>query len=451
MAEAIILPKQGNTVEECILTCWSRKVGDAVAVGDVLCDVETDKANFEIESTAAGKLLAQFWAEGDLVPVLETLCVVGQEGEDISAFAPAGAGGRPGAAAAPAQGGGGEAATPAPVAAVPGRQGAETTNAPLSPRARAFMERHPYNLPPIAGSGAGGRIIEADVEKAYREHVRLSATAAKMAAEGIAAPASGSGVGGMVLSADMGRNVAEPAVAAPAVPAGGVTQVKLSNIRKIIAGRLRESLQSQAQYTLNAEIEVTGLLALRQELKAKSDLLGIGKVTINDLVMFATVKALARHPEINAEFDGTTITQYADVNLGFACDTPRGLMVPVIRQANRLSLGQLGEATRALAKDAVAGSLNPDLLTGGTFTISNLGSLGVTTFTPVINAPQVAILGVGGISLRPVRVGDAVEFRDFLQVSLTCDHRVVDGAPGARFLQTLKTVIENFTLVCVAG
>ncbi|MDT8391415.1 MAG: dihydrolipoamide acetyltransferase family protein [Lentisphaeria bacterium] len=470
MAEAIILPKQGNTVEECILTSWSKAVGDDVAVGDIVCEVETDKANFEIESTAAGKMLVQFWEEGDLVPVLVNLCVVGAEGEDVSGFAPEGGNAPAEPTEAPVE----IPADPEPVQIAEGVTSrtmeekvpvAPGSTAPLSPRAKKFLAEHPFNMPAIAGSGAGGRVMAADVEKAYRENAHLSPAAAKMAAEGLSAPAAGSGVGGMVTAADMrqatpaGDTATSPlaspvtqttAQAFPAEP-GAVTKTKLSNIRKIIAGRLHESLHSQAQYTLNTEIDVTSLLELRQQLKAKAELLGLGKISINDLVMFAAIKALAKHPELNAEFDGETITQYSDVNIGFACDTPRGLMVPVIKQANRMSLGELGQAVRALAKDAVSGSLNPDYLSGGTFTVSNLGALGITTFTPVINAPQVAILGVGGTSLKPVRVAGGIEYRDVMHFSLTCDHRVVDGAPGARYLATLKSMIENFALVCVAG
>lgn len=456
MAEAIILPKQGNTVEECILTSWNKAVGDDVAVGDVVCEVETDKANFEIESTAAGKMLAQFWEEGDLVPVLVNLCVVGAEGEAVSAFAPDGAESveEKAPVAEPAVA---EPATeePSPAAPPVSETPAAGSSAPMSPRAKKFLAEHPFNVPAIAGSGAGARILEADLEKAYRENPHLSTVAAKMAADGVTAPVVGSGVSGMVRKGDMGAPTAGAAtgtetkaeVAAP----GAVTQVKLSNIRKIIAGRLQESLQTQAQYTLNTEIDVTNLLELRQQLKAKAAFLGVGKISINDLVMFAAIKALAKHPELNAEFDGETITQYSDVNIGFACDTPRGLMVPVIKQANRMSLGDIGQAVRSLAKDAIGGSLNPDCLSGGTFTVSNLGALGITTFTPVINAPQVAILGVGGTSLKPVRVAGEIEYRDVMHFSLTCDHRVVDGAPGARYLATLKSIIENFALVCVAG
>ncbi len=230
-----------------------------------------------------------------------------------------------------------------------------------------------------------------------------------------------------------------------------MTEVKLSNIRKIIAKRLHESLSGLAQYTLNAEADVSGILALRQRIKAQGEALGLANVNIGDMVMYAAVKALRQHPALNAEFDGAVVRQHSAINVGFACDTPRGLMVPVVPGAQRLSLAELAAKAKELAKQAAAGSLNPDFLLGGTFTVSNLGAFGITTFTPVINAPQVAILGVGATVLRPVRVGAGIEYREMILLSLTLDHRVVDGAPGARYLQTLTAVLENFELVCVAG
>lgn len=466
MATPIMMPKAGNSVEECLLTTWRVKPGDTVKSGDVVADIETDKAAFEIESPAAGTVLAVFWSEGDLVPVMQTLCVVGAPGEDAAPFRPAGAaaptaGAAPVVAAAVSETPAAPAAAEAPPAAPAMAAAAETpaaANGPMSPRARRFLQEHPFVVPAIQGSGAGGRVIEKDLIEAYRSAPHLSPAAARLAAEGVAAPAMGTGVGGMVRTQDMGKAAAPAAPPAPAAPAAvpapavvAVTEIRLSNIRKIIAKRLHESLTGLAQYTLNAEADVSGLLALRQRIKAQGESLGLANVNIGDMVMFAVVKALRQHPEVNAEFDGTVIRQYATVNLGFACDTPRGLMVPVVHGAQAMGLAEMAAKAKDLAKQAAAGSLNPDYLQGGTFTVSNLGAFGITTFTPVINAPQVAVLGVGTTVLRPVRVGDAVEYRDMMQLSLTLDHRIVDGAPGARFLQTLTAILENFELVCVAG
>ena len=465
MATPIVMPKAGNSVEECLLTTWRVKPGDCVKVGDIVADIETDKAAFEIESPAAGTVLALFWSEGDLVPVMQNLGVIGSAGEEVTAFRPDGAASAGTAAAAAASGAPtGPAVAPVAAAVAP----VAVDNGPLSPRARRFVKEHPFVIPSMQGSGVGGRIEERDVIEAYRSAPHLTPAAARLAAEGVATPALGSGVSGMVRVQDLGKatpalpaaesGAAGPAVAAPVAPpaaaapsADTITEVKLSNIRKIIAKRLLESLSGLAQYTLNAEADVSGLLALRQRLKAQGEALGLANVNIGDMVMYAATKALRQHPALNAEFDGTVVRQHAAVNLGFACDTPRGLMVPVVHGAQRLSLAEMAAKAKELAKQAAAGSLNPDFLQGGTFTVSNLGTFGVTTFTPVINAPQVAILGVGTTLLRPVRVGGVIEYREMIQLSLTLDHRVVDGAPGARFLQTLRAILESFELVCVAG
>jgi pyruvate dehydrogenase E2 component (dihydrolipoamide acetyltransferase) len=465
MATGILMPKQGNTVEECVLTEWRIAKGDSVSEGDIIADIETDKATFEVEATASGTVLDLFWEEGDLVPVLVNICAVGEPGEDVGDLRPDGA-----EAAAPAEDAGDSKAAPAaeepptpaePAEETPAPQAAgaaetpkagQAPEAPLSPRARKFLREHPFNLPAIQGSGAGGRIIEQDVKDAYQQAAKLSPAAAAMQAEGVAAPAEGTGVGGMIRTVDMGRE-APPAAAAPVVPPAEDTVEKkpLPNIRKIIAQRLHESLASMAQYTLNAEADVSGLLALRAQIKDGREALGLANVNIGDMVMFATIKALLRHPEINAEFIDNVVHQHSAVHMGFACDTPRGLMVPVLENAQALSLGQLSAQVKDLASQAIEGRLNPDRLQGGTFTVSNLGAFGITTFTPVINAPQVGILGVGNTILRPVRTKDGIEHRDMLQLSLTLNHMVIDGAPGARFLQTLKAMLENFTLVCLAG
>ncbi len=462
MANAVVMPKAGNTVEECLLSKWRVKVGDVVKTGDIICDIETDKSAIEVESTGDGTVLALFWNEGDLVPVLQNIMALGNPGEDVSAFAPDGAATAAPAEAAPAAAA--PAAAPAAVApAAPAASGAD--NAPMSPRARKFVAEHPFVVPALAGSGAGGRIMEKDVAAAYQSAARLSPVAAAMQAAGVAAPAAGTGVGGMILGADMGKAApaaaAAPAPTAPTAPAAApasdsvvdvITEKPFPHIRKIIAKRLHESLNSMAQYTLNAEADVTGLLALRQRIKDGAENLGLANINIGDMVMFAVIKALQKHPEFNAEFSDNVLRMHSSINMGFACDTPRGLMVPVLHNAQTLSLAEMAKTVKSMAKQANDGNINPDLLTGATFTVTNLGALGITTFTPVISAPQVAILGVCKTLLRPVRDSKgAVEYRDFIQFSLTMNHMVLDGAPGARFLQTIKNIVENFDLICIAG
>lgn len=465
MATAVVMPKAGNSVEECLLAKWRVQVGDAVKVGDVVCDIETDKSAIEVESTDEGTVLALFWNEGDLVPVLENILALGNPGEDSSSLKPGGGQEAPEKAAAEDTV---QASAPVAAAAASAAVQAATTDAasgPLSPRARKFVAEHPFVLPAgLSGSGAGGRIMEQDVAAAYQSGARLSPVAAALQDIGMMAPEQGSGLGGMVRGEDMKSKLEKavapaapaPAMSLPAVaPATGddvITEKPFPQIRKIIASRLHESLSSMAQYTLNAEADATGLLALRQRLKAQGEFLQLANVNIGDMVMFAVIKALQKHPEMNAEFGDNVLRMHSAVHMGFACDTPRGLMVPVLHYADRMSLAQMAETVKVLAKQANDGSLNPDLMSGGTFTVSNLGAFGITTFTPVINAPQVAILGVCKTILRPVRNQQGtIEYRDFMQFSLTLNHMVVDGAPGAKFLQTLKNIVENFDLVCVAG
>jgi pyruvate dehydrogenase E2 component (dihydrolipoamide acetyltransferase) len=327
----------------------------------------------------------------------------------------------------------------------------------MSPRAKKFIAEHPFVMPAISGSGAGGRIIEADVRAAFAESARLTPVAAALRAAGLAAPASGTGLGGSVRAADMGRPEAlpPPGEAGGAQPAAAVAAEEgkpLPPIRKLIAARLVESLQNLAQYTLNASAEATTLLALRKRLKEGGGKLGLADISLNDMVNFAAVQALKRHPALNADFIDGKVYARSAIHLGFACDTPKGLMVPVIRNAQGLTLGQLAQATKALAKAAQEGKISPDDLAGGSFTVSNLGVFGISSFTPVINAPQVAILGVCGLELKPVRRATGqVEFAEHIGLSLTLDHRVIDGAPGAKFLQALREILESFDLVAVAG
>jgi pyruvate dehydrogenase E2 component (dihydrolipoamide acetyltransferase) len=246
--------------------------------------------------------------------------------------------------------------------------------------------------------------------------------------EGAEARGEGSGPGGMILSEDLGP--------AP---------VRMTGIREKIARRMRESLASTAQYTLNASAGAAGLLALRARIKATP---GAPAINIGDMVVFCAVRALLEFPDLNAELIEGRIYRHAHVHVGFACDTPRGLMVPVVRDADKLSAADLAARMKALTAAAVQGNIALDDLAGATFTVSNLGGLGIESFTPLLNPPQVAILGVDAIAVKPVRRDGGIEFLDFIGLSLTCDHQAVDGAPGARFLQVLKRNIENVETLC---
>lgn len=387
MATAVELPQLGNTVEECLITRWVKRKGDTVSPGDIVAEIETDKTTFEITAPVAGTVLATFFDEGALVKVFTNLFVIGAPGESVAAFDPRSAIGEPASAIRDPQSAVREpqSAPSDPHPAVRNPQAA-----PLSPRARRFAATHDFQPASVIGSGPGGRVLESDVRREY-------ASASK----------------------------------APAAP---------STLRATIARRMRESLASTAQYTLNASAGAAGLVALRARLKVAS---ASSHITINDLVTFCAIRALVDAPDVNAEFIDGRIVKHAEVHIGFAVDTPRGLLAPVVRHAHLLSVSNLALRMKELATKATEGAIAPDDLSGGTFTISNLGGLGIESFTPLINAPQVAILGVGTIQLKPVRVNGKVEFVDAIGLSLTCDHQVIDGAPGARFLQVLKSKIES--------
>lgn len=459
--EAILMPKAGNSVEECILGAWRINVGDTVKRGDIIAEAETDKTSIEIEATASGEVLALLGAEGDLVPVLTAICLVGPAGTDVSGYKAASAE-APVAAAAEAP----KAVTPAEApAAASASQAPATAGGHLSPRARKFVAEHPFVMGEIAGSGAQGRVIESDVIAAYQSSPHLTPAAAAMVAAGAKAPSTGTGSNGEITAEDI-ENFAKGVVAAPApvaaaapapaapVKAEGddvITEKPFSRIRTVIAKRLQESLQTMAQYTLNCEADVTGLLSLRKRIKASGEKLGLANINIGDMVMYAVIRTLQQVPELNGEFSDNVVKLHSAVHMGFACDTPKGLLVPVLHHSDKMSLAEMCRQVKSLAKSANAGNLAPDLMNGATFTVSNLGSFGIINFTPVISAPQIAMLGVGKTLLRPVRRADGtVEYRDYMQFSLTMNHMVVDGAPGARFLQTLCANIENFELVCIA-
>ncbi len=438
MATPIIMPRQGQSVESCILIEWAVKPGDTVKSGDIVASIETDKATFDVESPADGTIIELFFEEGADVPVLTHIAAVGEPGEDVSALRPDNAAQQPEFAAQKTetetqrterqdQQETAQPATPTPQPA---------THA-ASPRARNHAERAGVQIQGLVGSGPRGRVIERDVIAATSERARMSPAAKAAARDGLTAPPSGSGPGGMVLTADL--RAASAAEAPREIPVKGV--------RKIIAERMMKSLTSTAQLTLNRSFDATAIQAFRAKVKQHGEHFGLSALTINDLIVFATVRTLLRHPELNAHFLGDHILQFPSVNMGIAVDTPRGLMVPVVQSAEQMNVTELARAIRPLAKACQEGHIDPDRLTGGTFTITNLGALGIESFTPVLNAPEVAILGVGGLYLKPIKGANGVEHVEAMNLSLTIDHQAVDGAPGARFLQDLANALENIELL----
>jgi len=402
MSTPVIMPRQGQSVESCILVEWLAQPGDTVDKGQILANIETDKAVFELESPEAGTLLNVFFQEGDDVPVLTTIAAIGEPGEEAEAP-------RPDEPPAPEKQEKPQAPTSQAAKEVGdqpvGKTPAHTDAVAVSPRARRAAEKAGVDPATLTGSGPRGRVLERDVLQAASQP------------EPTAAPAT--------------------PVADPGLVARDPEEIPIRGIRKVVARRMHESLATTAQLTLSRTAEVTSILAFRTKMKAKAEKLGIPAFTINDIISYFVLRTLRRHRDVNAHFLGDRIVRYAGVNLGVAVDTERGLLVPVVHDADAMSLPELSQAIRAVAERCRDGSIRPADMSGGTFTLTNLGALGIESFTPVLNPPEVAILGVGGIRLNPVRRDGNVEFVDSIHLSLTINHQAVDGAPGARYLKDL--------------
>jgi len=407
MAVAVTMPKQGITVESCILTKWNVKVGDVVKEGDVLFSFETDKSSIDYQAEASGEVLALFFEEGDEVPVLTNVAVLGKKGEDVSAFAPSGE--TPKAeevkeekkesAPAPA---------PAPVA-VKAEVKADDGVIYASPRAKNLAGKLGVSLDEAVGTGPNGRIIERDIREAS---VNPRVKAAK-----------------------------------EVVDVNAFTDEKMPGIRKVIAKNMMLSLSSMAQLTHNISFDCTNILAFRKYLKANGEKLGLPNITVNNIIVFAVSRVLKHHKDLNANLiNGDTMRYFAHANVGIATDTPRGLLVPTLFGADVMSLSELAVKSKKLSQDAIDGKISPDLLTGGTFTVSNIGTFGIESFTPVINPPQTGILGVNTMETK-VKLGDKGEIVPYtaMNLSLTYDHRALDGAPASKFLKELKDYLENFS------
>lgn len=413
MANAVLMPKAGITVESCIIGKWEKKVGDQIAEGDILFTYETDKAAFECESTAAGELLEIFFGDGEEVPCLVNVCAIGVRGEDVSALRPDGA--APAEAPAPA-------VEDAPAAAPAAAPVVETAAAlggtgKISPRARNLAERAGVDGLLAAPTGPNGRIIERDVRK--------------LMAEGVPA-----------------AQAAAPAAAAPATQAAPEYEdVKFSGIRRAISKSMHNSLATMAQLTHNFSFDASAILAYRKLLKESGG--ECAGITIGDLILYAVSRVLPACPDLNAHMlDDVSIRRFNHVNLGVAVDTPRGLIVPTIMHADEKSLLEISQELKVLAAEARDGAISPDKLTGASFTVSNLGGFGVESFTPVINPPQTGILGVCTTVQRPRLGADgSVKLYPAMALSLTYDHRAIDGAPASRFVQELCRQLEQFTVL----
>ena len=445
MANVVIMPKQGQSVESCIVSEFKKKVGDTVKVGDVLFGYETDKATFEEESKFEGVVLACFFNDGDEIPVLTNVMVIGQPGESFAEFAPAGVGtaeGTPSENPQPST-----LSLPPAEPAGPAVPSADVTpGAPVSPRARTLAAEKGVDTARVAGTGPHGRIIARDVEAAAAAQGALTGLAkARMADGGLASPGTGTGLAGSVKGGDL--KVWQPSHTDIAGEGGEFKVVNMSNMRKLIAKSMYSSLQNSAQLTHMLGADARRIQALRKKAKKALEEGKIdANITINDFVCYAVIKALQKFPNLNSHCLGDAMRLFGSVNLGIAVDTERGLMVPAVPHADELNIVGLSKKLKKVADDSKKGSINPDLLSpeAASFTVSNLGGFGVEWFTPIINVPQSAILGVGTIVPRPKDLGGGVyAFVPYLGLSLTYDHRAIDGGEATRFLKQVAQEIEN--------
>jgi len=433
MAKEAIMPKMGQTMEEGTIVEWFVQEGDQVKRGDPLFKFESDKAALEAEAPASGTLLKILRSAGEAVPILEIVALIGEPGEDISDYLS----GAPDVerldtAPEPTS----VAPTPEPgvqIGAIERRPGERIF---ASPRARRVAREAGVSLEQIAGTGPEDRIIERDVQAYISTQPKATPMARKLAAEaGLElAGVIGSGAGARVMKADVAQAMA--VTAEPAVP---LQVVPMSGVRAIIAERMSAGAQTTAPVTLTTEVDASRLVEMREGFK-RSPLAGDIVPSYNDVLTLIVGRVLQEQPHMNARLIDDQIEQ---VNIGVAVDTERGLLVPVIRDVQTKGLGQIATDFRSLMERAREGQSLPDDLTGGTFTITNLGIFDIDAFTPIMNLPECAILGAGRIVEKPIVVNGQVAVGQMMALSLTFDHRVNDGAPAARFLQRIKQLIEQ--------
>jgi len=411
MADVVHMPALSDTMEEGALVAWHKEVGDAVESGELLAEIETDKAVMEFQSFYDGVLLYIGVEEGNAVPVDAIIAIIGEEGEDYKALLKSA--NKENKEEAPQK----EAEKPseevleavsAPLAKEENKNSSNNGRVKASPLAKAMAKEEGIDINKVNGTGDDGRIVKRDIEE-YLKNPQPEETV-----------------------------VATKAIKVPE-PEGDYEDVPVSQMRKVISRRLGESKFNAPHFYLTMEICMDKLIATRKQLKELTET----KISFNDFVVKATAKALKEHKSINASWLGDKIRYYNYVNMGVAVAIDEGLVVPVIRNADTKALSNIATEIRELAGRAKERKLTPDEMSGNTFTISNLGMFGIDEFTAIINAPDACILAVGGISPRLVLVDGEVKESNFMKVTLSCDHRVVDGASGAKFLQTLKAILEE--------
>ena len=449
MASEIVLPQWGMEMQDGTIVRWLKQEGDTVEEGEPIVEVETAKLQTELESTAAGVLSRIVAQEGEIVPIRGVLCVIAEPGEGVAQSA------APAAQASVAP----EVATQS----APATNGAAARGVQVVPAARRLARDRGVDLSQVRGSGPNGRILVADVEAAPRGPATADAPAAEgrvpvvPAARRLArendidlATVNGSGPQGRILIEDVEAAIAARSAPVPtaAPTASGDGVVPLTGIRGAVATRMLQSIQTTAQVTLTTEANVTEAMRLRRGLSRHHAEEAGGNIGPLPMVVKATAEALKRHPRMNAiettAADGQAQVQMlAEINIGIAVALEEGLVTPVIRGADAKSLAQLAAENRDLAARTREGRTRPEEITGGTFTITNLGANEIDGFTPIINPPQVGILGVGRVVEKPVIANGEIAKGETMYLSLTFDHRVIDGAPAAEFLQSVKGLLED--------
>lgn len=438
MAEVLRMPRMSDTMEEGNIVAWLVNEGDTVEAGDTLAEVETDKATMELDSYADGVVLHIAVKEGS-VPINGVIAVVGEEGEDWEAAIAAEEGSESSDEAASDDSQETASSDPEPVTASAPAAGTDTSSdsrVKASPLARSMAKEAGIELTNISGSGDNGRIVKRDVEAAMSQPTAPAPVPAQAPPAAPAAP-----------SAPAPAKEAAPQVTPFSFNGGGdnYDETKVSQMRKVIARRLGESKFTAPHFYLTVEIDMGEVMSLRKKLNEVSPV----RISFNDLTVKAVAVTLRNHPAINSSWLGDTIRFNKDVNIGVAVAVDEGLMVPVLRYADMKSLSQLSSETRTLAGKARDRKLQPDEMSGNTFTISNLGMFGIEEFTAIINPPDSCILAVGGIIEKPVVREGKIVVGNMMKVTLSCDHRTVDGATGAKFLNDLKATLENPTRLLV--
>ena len=402
------MPKFGLTMVEGTIQRWFKNEGDAISEGEALFEVETEKVLYEVESTANGTVAKLLYGLEAVVPVGLPVAVIAEAGEDVAEVAARYSDGAPAPQAAtspagsPTPGAGSAAAAPAATAT-------DGKRAPVTPAARKLAAEHNIDTTSLTGTGPGGRITREDVQQAID-------AAAQAPAE----------------------------VSSPAQEQAQDQSVPLRGMRKVIAERMHKSLTDTAQLTITTEVDVTQLIERREEVRREFN------TTYNDFIIQACAHALLQHPRMNASLEGDAIQLHGAVHVGFAVALDEGLIVPVVHDADKKPLKTIAQEARALAEKARAGRLKLEEVSGGTFTVSNLGMAGVDAFTPILNSPQTGILGVGRIVDKPVIYQGEIARRSMLVLSLTFDHRVIDGAPAGAFLGSVADLLSHGNRIALA-